>query len=1067
MEETYLIYKNAYSTPNILTNAGEYFKENIKNKPGFLGNSVSLCFNFQLDENLKKFIFYATKHLLKNYWETFYLSEHEKLKIKSLFKKQISENLLKKNALLDIGLLLAEILLVDSIENWSDLFKYFENLLKDLKNYTDNFLSFLITIFEKSKEKIALWSKSLSKLTYILFTNSNSGFKIREKLIILYYLSVKSLNWSDKITYDIIIDCLSDSINEWCSIFTMLLSARGSDFLILQFFSIKTLSIIFRDISELAHTIAFKILPHFLKYFFYITSIYLEEEVFGIKKSKIVFFNESDYELEETFNFEKVLQGTIITVSDFLCSLCFFNGLNEEINTSLFPIIWNLSHLILLTKEDESLWLSEPNQYIYENEEENLFNVKISVLDALNSFIEKYDYLALEIILEIIINFIDQEDPKEKWILPKFKKITPIYKKFGIDFKRLYQKPEKMFVKHGLNYFWKRKEAGLLILGNFIKDLVGITYKNSTLKESDLILKIYETLETNNNKILKGRALWTLSSMRHLYQIDNNLFMDIYLKTANFLSSEMPLCIRLCASKTITILSYKIAINKLQKFIKDNLNNKIDDIFVKIVDLLNFTNENTYCLVLDNIVSLYDIDPQIIDRFSSQELFRIYFKIFHEQHNNLMISGLIEDIFKRILKNKKYQDLFFSFLMEYFFEVLNVFFDDIKNNDHFCNIITLINIAIKENIDISSVLNILPQINEISNTIKDSRVIVKITILLKNLIHSQKIKEDNILLEKSVKLLIEKLLNPLEDESNCTYVGNLLMVFCEKKIENRTPNLLKGLVQKLSKSSIPSTNQGILIYFAYLLISNFDDLIDFLIKLQISTKSGLKILFDHWLLHQPKFIGSLTKSITIKALILIFEKHHPYLEESYTIAFKPSHRKNSPEVKLPLKILSILIETLIFEKNSLNNKKNLLLDTDERTMKYLADTYNNERVETSLNGEEDDEEDSKGSLNVDLDMDFSEEEFDDNEVKNMNNGFKGIESGSQSYISGLLGFDDADNDEYDETTEDDLMFFNVKEIDVISYINLFLDRNIKNSVLKKYIFSLDKESQKFLKEFNI
>ena len=1065
MEETYLIYKNAYSTPNILTNAGDYFKENIKNKLGFLGNSVSLCFNPQLEENLKKFIFYATKHLLKNYWNTFYISDHEKLNIKNLFKKQISENLLNKNSLLDIGLLLAEILLVDSLENWTDLLKYFENLLLDLKDYTDNFLSFLITVFEKSKEKIALWSKSLSKLTYYLFTNTNSDFKIREKLIILYYLSVKNLNWSDKINYETIIDCLSDSINEWCSIFTMLLSARGSDFLILQFFCIKTLSIVFRDISELAHTIAFKILPHFLKFFFYITSIYLEEEVFGIKKNKIILFNECDYELEETFNFEKVLEGAIITVSDFLCSLCFFNGLNKEINTSLFPIIWNLSHLLLLTKEDENLWLSEPNQYIYENEEENLFNVKKSVLDALNSFIEKYDYLALEIILEIIINFIDQEDPKEKWILPKFKEIAPIYKKFGIDFKRLYQKPEKMFIKHGLKYFWKRKEAGLLILGNFIKDLIGIKYKNSTLKESDLIKKIYETLENSKNYILKGRALWTLSSMRHLYEIDNNLFIEIYLKTTNYLSTEMPLSIRLCASKTITILSYKIAINKLQIFIKENLKQKIDDIFVKVVELLNFTNENTYCLVLDNIVSLYDIDKGIIDRFSSQKLFRIYFKIFHEQHNNLMISGLIEDIFKRILKNVKYREMFFSFLMEYFFQVLNVFFDDIKNNNHLCNIITLINIAIKENIDCSAVLNILPELNKITNTIKDSRVIVKITILFKNLIHSQNIKDNNIILEKSVKLLIEKLLNPLEDESNCTYVGNLLMTFCEKKTENRTPNLLQGLIQKLSKSSIPSTNQGIIIYFSYLFITNFDDLIEFLIKLQINTKSGLKILFDHWLLHQPKFIGSLTKSITIKALIIIFEKHHSYLEQLYTIAFKPSHRKNSPEVKLPFKILSILIETLIYEKNSLNNKKNLLLDTDERKMKYLADTYNDQRIETSVNDQESEENISKGSLNVDLDMDFSEEEFDGNCVKCLNHGFKGVESGSQSYISGLLGFDDADNDEYDETTEDDLLLFSVKEIDVIGFIGAFLDRN--SGVLKKFVGGLDKESQKFLKEFNI
>ena len=122
-----LIWHRLYS------NAGEYLSENIKIRVGFLGNSVSLYFNEQLDEKLKKFIFYATKHLLKNFWNTFYLSDIEKLKIKNLFRKKIGGSLLNKNSLLEIGFFMGEILLVDSIEKWTKILIYFKSLLDKFK----------------------------------------------------------------------------------------------------------------------------------------------------------------------------------------------------------------------------------------------------------------------------------------------------------------------------------------------------------------------------------------------------------------------------------------------------------------------------------------------------------------------------------------------------------------------------------------------------------------------------------------------------------------------------------------------------------------------------------------------------------------------------------------------------------------------------------------------------------------------------------------------------------------------------------------------------------------------
>ena len=57
----------------------------------------------------------------------------------------------------------------------------------------------------------------------------------------------------------------------------------------------------------------------------------------------------------------------------------------------------------------------------------------------------------------------------------------------------------------------------------------------------------------------------------------------------------------------------------------------------------------------------------------------------------------------------------------------------------------------------------------------------------------------------------------------------------------------------------------------------------------------------------------------------------------YVIGLKPSHNKRSPELKLPIKIISILIEIAQHEEFNEKQKKNKLLDTEQRTAKYIEE----------------------------------------------------------------------------------------------------------------------------------
>jgi hypothetical protein len=120
--------------------------------------------------------------------------------------------------------------------------------------------------------------------------------------------------------------------------------------------------------------------------------------------------------------------------------------------------------------------------------------------------------------------------------------------------------------------------------------------------------------------------------------------------------------------------------------------------------------------------------------------------------------------------------------------------------------------------------------------------------------------------------------------------------------------MLNRLVLKLYHCRLPTTVQGIAVMFSRYLIDAFDQITAYLRDLVIkNTKQGLKILMDRWLLHQPRFIGRLTKNCTYAAMMTIFKSKHPAFTGLLVLGYDPSARRASPEVPASLKILSTLI----------------------------------------------------------------------------------------------------------------------------------------------------------------
>lgn len=148
--------------------------------------------------------------------------------------------------------------------------------------------------------------------------------------------------------------------------------------------------------------------------------------------------------------------------------------------------------------------------------------------------------------------------------------------------------------------------------------------------------------------------------------------------------------------------------------------------------------------------------------------------------------------------------------------------------------------------------------------------------------------------------------------------------------------MLKKLVLKLYHCRLPTSVQGIALLFSRYFLQSFDQITSYLRDLVVkNTKQGLKILMDRWLLHQPRFIGKLTKNCTYAALMAIFKSKHQAFTGLLVLGFDPSNRRASPEVSASLKILSTLIRCYGNESKSTHKEMRVCL-SDNRLMRSTA-----------------------------------------------------------------------------------------------------------------------------------
>jgi len=655
----------------------------------------------------------------------------------------------------------------------------------------------------------------------------------------------------------------------------------------------------------------------------------------------------------------------------------------------------------------------------------------------------------------------------------KVKSGIDMLKNHKIDIKALGYDPIEFLSKNRKLLVWRLAEAGLLVLHSFVQDIIGYLYQKEKFDENVFVGNIVQVLRRADNQIVAGRALWTLGSLRYLSNVDDGFFLQIYALVAQYLQPSNPMSLRLCASKTITIMSYKIASKRLQEVFRNFFGAQIQEYFKWVQQLSRVASHLSMGQIIDNMLSFFDIDDSLLGVIVGREFSVYLLNIYHRLWHHVVVGSCLTDIFKRILKNSSAAAKFFPVFWEYVFTQLPRDASEQEKTEKLIALIEILVFASKELVDFAPMLQCIDHLEFLATKSMLPAVVSKITILLKQLLlRTSRVNLQVSQIERACKNIFVRIVDPKENESLCVYVGGLGLALYTVSEDSRNSEFISALVRKMAKSCLPATNQGLTVFFAYQLLSNFDQMLEFLSNLQIEARFGLKVLFDHWLLHQPKFIGPRTKFLTLKALTKVLAERKSLTEKLHVVGFKPSHSNKSAEVLLPLKIVSLLAGSLEHERKQLRRKLNKNLNAEQMASRYMEE-YDDQRLDTEFEDNYNDAGDYQNNeMQVNIDMNMSEEEddlvgdgFDQTNQRNV--GLVGIETGSQSYMSGLLGFDDLEGDEFDESTEADLELLGIEKSDLLSFLQTFLQSLQESPYFSTLSRGLDKTTLRILEIANL
>lgn len=84
-------------------------------------------------------------------------------------------------------------------------------------------LQTLIYVFERTDDRMSEFVPEILPALFGAFTSSEANDKIREKVLMNVYLSLRTFAWADGVNDELVHKCLDDTFNTWMALFIQII----------------------------------------------------------------------------------------------------------------------------------------------------------------------------------------------------------------------------------------------------------------------------------------------------------------------------------------------------------------------------------------------------------------------------------------------------------------------------------------------------------------------------------------------------------------------------------------------------------------------------------------------------------------------------------------------------------------------------------------------------------------------------------------------------------------------------------------------------------------------------
>ncbi|KAL4481460.1 hypothetical protein ABPG74_007549 [Tetrahymena malaccensis] len=1100
------VYQQLVTDSTKLAQGDKFLEQALNQINNFASTSIKIFVQKEQNMQMRIYIGALIKNMLREYWQSNQALADQKKEIREILLHGLLMNVGDLRIIEIIALIITEIMVFDGVELWASSLKQIIDWMKseDLERVNTG-LELFCTIFSKVSEKYRnekilpetfsltpLIPKLMQALLQILVNLRTLNETQREKLFVLLYLTITSFAYADGSDNRLVAQCFDETFKDWMNLFISTLQTDLKSHITIKRYILKIMNVIFRDFTFYArNAIAIRILPIW-KFMNSILPLYIWTCVYGIQLQNLdnnaqpvqdpatilalqgaqqqdqygnAGLDNLDFRfLEEEDECLNEIEGLTLNAIELLATLVIKEDLYMLVKHALFPIINALAHFILLSKQQEKLWIHEPNQFITDDEDEaNMKSLRALAHNLIFQLIEKFQDQTTQALMIVAEKFMTNQDQAQtvQVIQEFYDKGLASEIKMGQSFD--FTKERLMeFIKTSNfdcnlpDHAWKKREVGLLLLGSFSDDIIDFQYKHtSSFDISSLIQNLISDIQIpNSNPILIAKSLWCVTRFSEVIaQKHTELFLPLFKVAMSCLSNNHQFPVRLTAVKSIGVIAHKI--KQYQQQLPDRstwVQYGIEDvsILVDVFDILTYVNVETVHIILDTLVHLNKLSKVYIPEIANLGA-RSILSIFTLQHNDQMINRITMELITQLSEdplsfNIIFQNAFSSFILDSF----NLIKHHIAENSNLtqirqqdlslmASIFDVTSIFVKncqDNNAKESLIKLLPPLLNLMIVNEECTLQQHASICLKNFI---KVADQYIIKNQLVKDVLQVIMKLLQVptnsqfESNSTYSGNLCMIAFHNLLGGTAdPEILKQVIYKIFRSKLATTVQGLVLVWARMIINNPVESVNFLYSFSVENRFALKVLIDKWLLQQAAFRGKYTKNTTLLALTKLFLLKDNRIETLVAIAYNPSHQNVGHDVSAPLKILSTLIRGLDNEMIPQRKEQDYIRDAQN----YIKDGEDERlEVDDDENGDYNDQfqEENEGKVEVDMNIIHDEEENQPRQFAvggEKAGGLAEFETGSTNYMTEGFEFGYDDGEECDETTEEDLEYLKDQYIQV-------------------------------------